>query len=82
MNNNIEGYHKDWNKIQEVKSNLFKGIKIDSLINLRDTAESEVTKNKIQNIIHDIGNMMNGISDSLDDLQSCAESPLLQVWDG
>ncbi|EQC1535467.1 hypothetical protein [Clostridium botulinum] len=68
-NNKIENYQNDWDRIQIIKNNLFKDVDIDDLINLRDTTKSEVTKNKIQNIINDIGNMMNGINDSLDDLQ-------------
>lgn len=69
MSNNIIKYENDWDKIQEVKNNLFKDVNINNLTNLRDTAESKVTKDKIQNIINDIGNMMNSINDSLDDLQ-------------
>ncbi|EKS4345197.1 hypothetical protein QB607_003201 [Clostridium botulinum] len=69
MSNNITKYENDWDKIQEVKNNLFKDVRMDSITNLRNTAESEVVKVKIQNIINDIGNMMNSINDSLDDLQ-------------
>ncbi|APH20982.1 TPA: hypothetical protein ACXDAY_002291 [Clostridium botulinum] len=70
MNNSkIENYQNDWDRIQKVKDNLFKDLRIDSLINLRDTSKSEITKEKIQNIITNIGEAMNCVNDDLDDLQ-------------